>query len=471
MTGVPKAEAAGAAFTENDRDGSAPVAPVREELFISYAIEDAAFVRWLAAKLAMCGYHVWWDRTHLHGGAAFPSEIDDAIKRRAFLLLAVLSHASAKKANPERERAVAINVGRERGVDFLVPLNLELKPSELPFQVVNLTFVPFMESWAEGLSALLATLRNAGAPRFPGEATSMVRAHLAQPDFIVDEPERVWMNLFPLMNEPAGISRYEWTQEVPDAALGAWIRQRESASACWAFEPPPDVTGMRRPARDQHATSSVSTSKSTPMAYRCSSLLRQYVERRCAERGLVAVPDREHFYFPASHPNASRLPYRRPDGRETWLSPIGTRKIWQGDRYEQVRYHLAVRPKVELSRFGAPMLQVVPTVYFSAEDGTVVDSLRNVRRAKAVRRGWYNDKWLARVAAIGHFLADGGDSWRVCPGLATTISSAPLGFFAPFRLDETARAAALRTAAEATEECEDPDLPLDDEAETEDGDD
>ena len=174
MTGVPKSGAARAAFAENDQGGSAPATPVREELFVSYAIEDAAFVRWLAAKLALCGYRVWWDQTHLHGGDAFPTEIDDAIKTRAFRLLAVMSHASSHKPNPERERSVALAVGRQRGEDFLVPLNLGLTPPELPFQVANLTFVPFMSSWAEGLSALLATLRAAGAPCFPNEAESMV---------------------------------------------------------------------------------------------------------------------------------------------------------------------------------------------------------------------------------------------------------------------------------------------------------
>ncbi len=465
MTGVPKAGAARAAFAESDQGGSAPVAPVREELFVSYAIEDAAFVRWLAAKLALCGYRVWWDQTHLHGGDAFPSAIDDAIKTRAFRLLAVMSHASSHKPNPERERSVALAVGRQRGEDFLVPLNLGLTPPELPFQVANLTFVPFMSSWAEGLSALLATLRAAGAPCFPSEAEVMVRAHLAQPTFIVDEPEPVWLNLFPIANVPPGISRYEWDKDVPDEALTSWAHHREDPRTCWAFEAPPDVPGFGKPQRDQYATSSHAPSKATPMRYICKSLLRQYVERRCAARGLATVADRGHFYFPATHPNASRLAFTLPDGRGTWLQPVGTRKVWQGGHPEQVRYHLAVLPNVEFSRFGSPMLQIRPTVYFTTEDGSLVDSQRNVRRAKAVRRAWYNDKWLARVAAIGHFLSDGAESWKLDAALPTTISRVPLGFQAPSRLDEEGRSTALRAVSEreAEEDAAEPDLDLDDE--------
>ena len=442
----------------------------RDELFVSYAVEDASFVRWLAAKLALCGYRVWWDQTHVHGGSAFPSEIDDAIKTRAFRLLAVMSHASSHKANPERERQVALAIGRERSQDFLIPINLGLTPSELPFQVANLTFVPFMQSWAGGLSSLLATLRDAGTPCFPTEAAAMVRTHLAQPTFLLDEPERVWLNLFPITDVPPGISRYEWAQDIPDAAIVSWVHHRESASACWAFKAPPDVPGLRKPLRDQYATSSYAPSKTLPMKHICKSLVRQYVERRCSSRGLVAVPDHDHFYFPASHPDASRLSFKPPEGRDTWLLPVGTRKVWQGGRPEQVRYHLALRPKVEFSRFASPMLQILPTVYFTAEDGTLVDSLRNVRRAKAVRRGWYNDKWLARVAALGRFLGDGAESWKLNPALPTTVSSVPLSFVSPMRLDEAARSAALRAASEvvAEDEIEETDLHLDDDDEEED---
>lgn len=54
----------------NSPTTNAPLDPgsARDELFVSYAVEDASFVRWFAAKLALCGYRVWWDQTHDDGG-------------------------------------------------------------------------------------------------------------------------------------------------------------------------------------------------------------------------------------------------------------------------------------------------------------------------------------------------------------------------------------------------------------------
>ena len=148
---------------------------------------------------------------------------------------------------------------------------------------------------------------------------------------------------------------------------------------------------------------------------------------------------------------------------------MGTRKVWHFGHPEQVRYHLAVQPGVELSRYGSPMLRIVPTVFFTAEDGSLVDSARNVRRAKAIRRGWYNRQWFARVAALGRFLGEGAESWQLHPALATIVSSVPVGLTAPARLDEAARAIGLRAPSGTADESEveETDLELDEEDEEE----
>lgn len=127
----------------------------------------------------------------------------------------------------------------------------------------------------------------------------------------------------------------------------------------------------------------------------------------------------------------------------TWIRPVGTRHIWQRRETEQVRHHLAFSFRIELSRLGLPVLQIRPTVHFTTMDGAAVDSGRNVRRAKAVRRTWYNDKWLARISAIGSYIADGAQSWKISPSLGTAVSAVPLSLTVSSRLDEGARALAL----------------------------
>lgn len=428
---------------DGDGGGRPVSATPRENLFISYATADVSFVRWLALKLSACGYRVWWDREQLHGGASFPTDIDVALKTRTFRMLAVLSHYSSRKPSPEAERSLALAIGKERDEPFLVPLNLELKPPELPWNLTNLTFVPFMDSWTVGLRQLLDDLRSACAPCYPSESAELVRANLSRATFVTDAPEDVWLNLFHINDLPLGISRYEWDQDVADDALAGWVHLREGPRACWAFEPPPGSAGTRRPERDQYALGP-SRIGDVNLNHVTSSLVRQYVEVRCRTRGLAELPrtrSTSAFYFPDTLPVAARLPFRLPTGRATWLQPVGTRRVWHRKQPEQVRYHLAFHFKVELRRFGAPALQIRPTVHFTTATGRPVDSARNVRRAKAVRRAWFNDKWLARVAAIGSYLADDVDGWKLHPALATTISRVPLAMTSSPSLDETARAA------------------------------
>lgn len=429
--------------------GSSSSSP-RDELFISYAGEDGGFVKWLAGKLSSLGFRVWWDRSKLSGGDSFTADIDHAIKERAFRMLAVVSAHSATKPNPDRERTLGLAIAKERGESFLIPLNMGLKTTELPWMLSTANYISFARNWATGLGELLDTLRDHGAPCFPSERETLVRSYLERPTYMVDEPEPVWANLFTISALPPALSLYEWDADVPDSALNGWICQRRDVKSFWAFEPPPPMPGLRQPARDQRST----TYASQPIRHVMTSLLRQYVEARCRARELLEADGRV-FYFPATLSIASRLPFALPDGRETWLKPVGHRSVLQRGLFEQVRYHLGLQARVELTRFGKPMLQVRPTVHFTDKDGVGLDTAGNVRRAKATRRGWWNDKWLARVAALGSYLADGQPNWQLVPGHDCLVSAKPVEFSMAPRLNEALRSDALKQAGDDSNEGED----------------
>ena len=123
-------------------------ASVRDHLFISYAGEDWALADWLTRKLTAEGYRVWCDRFELLGGEPYPADIDDAITRRTFRLVALMSRSSVNKPNPRKEPTLAHNLARERGEpDFLIPLNVDgMKPTELDWMTTDLTFIPFSRS-------------------------------------------------------------------------------------------------------------------------------------------------------------------------------------------------------------------------------------------------------------------------------------------------------------------------------------
>ena len=103
-------------------------------LFLSYDHHDAARAASIAAALEANGHAVWWDR-HLHGGAEFNREIEEAVKR-SDVVIVLWSENSVQSAWVRDEAAD----GRDRG--RLVPVLIDaVKPPMgfRQFQTVNLT--------------------------------------------------------------------------------------------------------------------------------------------------------------------------------------------------------------------------------------------------------------------------------------------------------------------------------------------
>lgn len=88
--------------------------PEREALFISHANpEDNAFTRWLGAKLTAMGYEVWADVMHLHGGADWARDLEEALRKRAIKMLLVCTPAALEKQGVRNEIEIAAQLGAE----------------------------------------------------------------------------------------------------------------------------------------------------------------------------------------------------------------------------------------------------------------------------------------------------------------------------------------------------------------------
>ena len=119
-------------------------------LFLSYDHQDAARAASIAAALEDNGHAVWWDR-HLHGGAEFNSEIEEAVKRSDAVVV-LWSENSVKSAWVRDEAAE----GRDRGRLIPVLINAVKPPMGFrQFQTVN------MSTWKGGkkIPALADLLR------------------------------------------------------------------------------------------------------------------------------------------------------------------------------------------------------------------------------------------------------------------------------------------------------------------------
>ena len=133
---------------------------LRDHIFISYATEDWVLADWLVLKLVSEGYHVWYDRLKMLGGESYPIDISDAIQKRSHRVVALLSKDSISKANPVKERTLALNVAKELNInDFLIPINVDgLKASDFDFLMADLVYISFYKSWYNGLERLIEKL-------------------------------------------------------------------------------------------------------------------------------------------------------------------------------------------------------------------------------------------------------------------------------------------------------------------------
>ena len=277
---------------------------MRDHLFVSYATEDWLFVEWLTLRLTSEGYKVWCDRIELLGGESYPKDIDEAIKNRTFRFITVLSTHSINKANPVRERTLALNLATRRTENFVVPINLDgLSTTDLGWMVSNLTFVPFHLSWADGLAQLLKLLEKASAPRELVSGRSSAANWFEPKGLVTSKPERLWSNVAEITELPRNIYRYEAdaniTKEQRLELLSCWPHSYDRG-VFWAFEIPALRFDEKYKFRERGKIEDWQSARSKDVSVRqvAVRLLNECLKSLCLARGLKITPDENLCYFP-----------------------------------------------------------------------------------------------------------------------------------------------------------------------------
>jgi hypothetical protein len=407
---------------------------VRDHLFISYSWDDRAFVDWLALKLTALGYRLWYDRLHLLGGEAFPAEVDRAIKRRTFRMLAVLSRSSLSKPNPTGERTLALNLGRERKEDFLIPLNVDnLKPTDLDWMTADLTFIQFSPNWASGLRALVKKLDAINAPRDSGRNAEAIQAWLRTREVVENRAEPLWANLLEFRRVSEAIYRVDReavrrSNEAPRASI-------EHDDAIWTFERP---TKVPKHAISAHAWRLPGTP--TAMTNNGTRLLREVVEQHGIARGLTRLSDGQ-LYFPGGALPKDQISYS--DGsRKRHVDVTGYRTVRSRGAESRALYHLAPTFRINRTLLSSPSVELGLRLVWFDERGAPIEPGRAFRLTRKVRGGWWNNKVLARLRALAWCLADGADEFSPCGIDAISLSGKLVEMISPIGFDEEASASA-----------------------------
>jgi hypothetical protein len=414
----------------------------RDHLFISYASENATFTDWLALRLACEGYKVWYDRLKLLGGESYPRDIDKAIAEETFRFIAVVSRASLQKPNPLKERTQALNISRARGVDFLIPLKLDpVEPIELGWQLSDLTYISFESSWSGGLAALLKRLQSLGTPRDQAWGRAQVAKWLVTKEFIKDESERIWSNLFPLKSIPEKIQLFKVrSKEALNETERVWPIAPRDDTSYWAFSSPEEGLGAEGwPTSHVVEWRTKKEALGYPTRSIVSVLIRRTIQLASIRRGLRAHPEKQEVYFPSGMFPSDRLYFVSYDGKKTFVQVSGERTRKGSDGITEVsHYSLSFGVRPVLFEFGEPVVRLSVGAHFTDVTGKDLSPARAGRKRKALGKSWWNYEWLARVLACGSWLADGKVFITLVrsPSGDLILAGSPLVTTSPIKIDE-----------------------------------
>jgi ADP-ribosylglycohydrolase len=412
---------------------SGPI-PSVNHLFISYATEDAELAEWLTLRLTAEGYRVWCDRVKLLGGESYPRDIDNAIKTQTFRMLALISKHSLIKENPLKERTLGYNIGRQRKIDFIIPLLIDkMRPDELGWIDSDLTYIPFYDSWAQGISKLIKKLRSIPTPNPLPNGARLVSSWAMQQSSLTSSQERLWTNLFEIKSLPDFVYRIVTPSDFKITDLG-WISYEQSEHILWSFEvPDPKLEYL-----------SVKWNDSRRMPYGvppidiATILIKEHMRRLCLQRKAQETLNGEIYLSNLTAPD-SWLRFTDFKGKQSRVLATSKRTVRSsGGTRNPYRYHLSPVFRPFLKKYGIPVLELQVRLYLTDVQGKALQPGIVNRRRKRIARSWWNYQWVSRIFAIAQWVFDGQSTYNLATGrnYEINVSGSPLSVVAPQGIDE-----------------------------------
>ena len=421
---------------------------MRDHLFVSYATEDGALAEWLALRLTTEGYRIWIDRFQLLGGEPYPQDIDEAIKEKTFRLIHLVSRYSADKPNPVKERTLALNLGRERGEDFLIPLNVDgLSATALPWMLSDLTYIPFDKSWAQGLKQLLTKLAQLQAPRPVKDGGGIAASKFLHDDLIISESESLFSNAVPVSNVPTVIRCYRLSRHLSDLeALEASIQWPhyvlrtkalgESETRVFAFEHPSHAVQFHNLTFHQEGAwvwKDVDDVRGLDSWQVTKPLLRRTLLVACMRLGLKLSEREDYLYFPTGLVSNERIRFRSYTGKIVHNQVTGIRTFRGKDTF---RYHLGFTLHPLLLPGQQLVVKLGIRLRITDLNGDILSKISALARRKSITRTWFNHEILSRQQAILTFLAQGNNTIQCGTEFPIVIDVEPITLSASLRIDE-----------------------------------
>lgn len=407
----------------------------QDHLLIISAQADRIFAAWLARKLTADGYAVWYKTIKYLGDDHYPQDINKAIKTQTFRVIAVYSKSFFESTDEIGLRALALDVGKDLEIDFVIPLSVD--PQERDANRDGVEPIQFGRNWAKGLAALTETLSalNCPKPRFDGRVVSS--RFYDETEIVSTDTETLYSNSFLIESIPRIVHRFQVSPAFLEKEYeNRWAFRKVGDRLVFSFFPPPaeimeEITIQNTGGYSWRDFSEITWSENDEMrrVYVNSlipELIRKSVKVHCQSKGLKYCSDNELVYFSDGLVIRNRLPAQLADG--TKLPPLGVygeRKYYRpDDKSTYYRYYLAPTFFVDSKLYRDPgtggpndfqstVLYIRLRNRFTDTDNNVLPPRAALSRRKHLCKSWWNDDWFRRTLAVAQFLADDDGKIRI----------------------------------------------------------
>ena len=136
------------------------------KVFVAYGKEDAPVVRRLCDALEAVGFDPWMDERKLVPGQNWPRAIESAIETSDFFLACYSENSVNKKGGFQAEIRYALDCARRVPLEEIFIVPVRLGPCPVPRSIQReIQYVDLFPDWIDGLTRLVATLRQEVALR------------------------------------------------------------------------------------------------------------------------------------------------------------------------------------------------------------------------------------------------------------------------------------------------------------------
>ncbi|HEV3272794.1 MAG TPA: toll/interleukin-1 receptor domain-containing protein [Candidatus Methylacidiphilales bacterium] len=378
-------------------------------LFISYAYEDQVFAKWLARKLAFYGYGVWIDQIEILGGESWVKEVDVAIKDRSFRVLGLLSAASLAKDNPRKERTLALQLGKQRNIDdFLITLKLD--GTQPDWTLSDISWIPFHESWADGLRRILKKLDALNAPKIHAGNLAIAKAALDRgTSLMVNKSEMLTTNWLSFSHIPEVVSIFDTSRLEPEkekVSRDLWSKYGFEPGRAAAFSPPPpEIASIVTQTRESFHWPSVETIHDIVTHNVISSLLKRAVHVWLIRAGCVVGADFKSYYLPSPFRGEAIYRFKDTGNKSSYIRTTGSVRLYRPNSApEEIIHHPSIRYSIRKTDLETFVVQLRPGVALFDHAHAPITGRKVGPRTKKVTRAYFNEKWRKRLLAFTQLL-------------------------------------------------------------------